>query len=200
MITTYEKTLRISSAVVAAATSAITKPAIRIYFMSHVSQSTLALANLISIGLAVIVAGLLSKEGNVAPLRRKYFVMFMVTDTIAYGVLSYLGLTVDVSYRFIGLAIVEALSTGVSAIIVRDALNLVLSGTKLTAFQNQIGMFDSLAGFAALSVFMLVNIDMSVEFALMLKVASLAFSTTTKMLFVYSINKREHECRIEEEG
>ena len=134
------------------------------------------------------------------PLRRKYFVIFMVLDTVAYGVLSYLGLYFDVSYRFIGLAIVEALSTGVSAIIVRDALNLVLSGTKLTAFQNKIGMFDSTAGFAALSVFMLVNIDMSIEFALMLKFGSLVFSTTAKMLFVYSINKRERECRIEEDG
>lgn len=198
MITKYEKTLRITSAIIAAATSAVTRPAIRIYFMSHVSQSTLALSNMISIGLAVIVSGLLSKEGNVVPLRRKYFVVFMAIDTIAYGVLSYLGVAIDVRIRFIGMAIVEALSTGVSVIIVRDALNLVLSGTKLTAFQNQIGMFDSMAGFAALSVFMLVNIDMSVEIALTMNVVAMSFSTSAEALFVYSINRREREHRIKE--
>lgn len=83
-------------------------------------------------------------------------------------------------------------------IIVRDALNLVLSGTKLTAFQNQIGMFDSMAGFAALSVFMLVNIDMSVEIALTMNVVAMSFSTSAEALFVYSINKRERGHRIKE--
>ena len=165
MITKYEKALRFTSAIIIAGSFAVTGPATRIYFMSHVSQNTLALANLISIGLAALVSGLLSKEGAVVPLRRKYFVAFLIADTAIYGAVSYLGLYVDVSIRFIGMAIAEALFTSVSFTIIRDAMNLVLSGTKLTSFQNQLGMVDSLTGFTALSVFMLVDIEMSVEFA-----------------------------------
>ena len=168
--------------------------------MSHVSQNTLALANLISIGLAALVSGLLSKDGAVVPLRRKYFAVFLAVDAFAYGAVSYLGLYVDVSYRFIGMAIAEALFTSVTFIIMRDALNLVLSGSKLTAYQNHLGMLDSLTGFTALSVFMLVDIEMSIEFALEFQFVALCVSAVTESLFIASINRREKAGLEEEEG
>lgn len=196
MITPYEKRLRIIICIIIAGSSQQTSPSVKIYFMGAVSQQVLAFSNLISIGLVALTSGLLENKKTVQALRRKWFAVFTVTDAIMYGVLSLAGFFIDPAIRFVGLSIAESLFTMTGSMLINDAVNVILAGSDLTSFQSKMTKVSNLAGFVALSVFMLIDINIDVETAIVGQFIALVISSILEILFVRSINQRED---IEEE-
>lgn len=191
MLTKTEIRLRISASVLVAAAFAMTRPSVKIYFVSRISQQVFAMSDLICIGLLAMVSGYLENKNSITTLRRKWFAWFTISDTILYGVLSIAGLYIDPAIRFIGLAIAESLFTIVSFILLRDAVNIALSGSDLTSFQNRITKVESLSGFIALAVFMLVDFDIPVETAIAIQFITLVIVCVIRIIFIRSINRRE---------
>ena len=199
MITQYEKRLRVFSCIIIAGSFAVTSPSVKIYFMGAVSQQVLALTNLISIGLVALSSGVLENKRTVRALRRKWFALFTIVDAILYGVLSLAGFFIDPAIRFIGLAVAEGLFTMTGSMLINDGVNVILSGSDLTSFQNKMTKTSNLAGFVALSVFMMVDINIDVEVAIIGQFVALAVVSVLEILFIRSINRRE-EIEEEEEG
>ena len=198
MITPYEKRLRVISCIIIAGSFAVTSPSVKIYFMGAVSQQVLAFSNLISIGLVALTSGLLDNKKTVQALRRKWFAVFTVTDAIMYGVLSLAGFFIDPAIRFVGLSIAESLFTMTGSMLINDAVNVVLSGSDLTSFQSKMTKVSNLAGFVALAIFMLIDINIDVEIAIVGQFIALVIVSILEILFVRSINQREDT--VEEEG
>ena len=202
MITEYEKRLRVISCILISGSFAVTSPSVKIFFMGQVSQQVLAFSNLVCIGLVALTSGLMENKDTVRTLRRKWFALFTVTDAFLYGVLSLAGFFIDPAIRFVGLAIAESLFTMTGSMLINDAVNVILSGSNLTSFQSKMTKVSNWAGFVALSVFMLIDISIDVEFAIVAQFITLAVVSVLEILFVRSINRREAEELIntEEEG
>ena len=198
MLTEYEKRLRVIGCILIAGAWAVASPSVKIFFMGQVSQQVLALTNLVSIGLVALSSGVLENKRTVRALRRKWFALFTIVDAIMYGALSLAGFFIDPAIRFIGLAVAEALFTVTGAMLLNDAVNVVLSGSDLTSFQNKMTKVSNLAGFVALAVFMMVDIEIDVEVAIIIQFA-LTVVGILEILFVRSINRREENTE-EEEG
>ena len=141
---------------------AATSPTIQIYFMRMISSEVLAAANIVGIGLAAMVNSTIS---SVREFYHKWFLVIVVVDVICFCLISFLGINYP-SVRFFGFAVLNAVSTTLWVTVMRDAVNGVLRGEKLTEWQacnNAFELYGAfLGGLAAIFIFDTVDIELCV--------------------------------------
>lgn len=120
----------VMTAIVFAATS----PTIHLYFMQLVSIEVLSIADTLQIALAAIVNSTIPND-KAKELYRRHFYDIVVVDVVCYSAISY-GSLLDPTIRFIGLAIVNSVSTVLWCTILKNAINRVLQGDKLTDWNS----------------------------------------------------------------
>lgn len=141
---------------------AATSPTVHIYFISLISPQILALSNLINVGLGAII------NTTIVSLRemyRKYFLQIILIDVICFWCISIAGIEYPV-VRFIGLAILFAISTTLWAMIMKDAINGILSGPKLTKWQALLESYDLYGAFLG-GIIAVFAVDLDVEMCIM---------------------------------
>lgn len=114
---------------------ALTSPVVHIYFMKLVDPQVLAVANMLSVGLAAIVNATVTKDKFLS-WYRKHFFWIVTLDIFSYIIICYAGTEYDATIRFIGLAITDAVSTTLWAVVMRSAVNDVLDGDRLTKWSS----------------------------------------------------------------
>ena len=142
---------------------AMTSPVVQVYFMRLVSPNILAIANMLSVGLA---AGVNTTVGidKFMESYRKNFKWIVSIDVICFGIISFMGVE-WAAVRFLGFAVLNAVSTTLWMVIIRSAINRKIDGDKLTAWQSYSeawNLYASLAGGAILLVYSDVSIETAV--------------------------------------
>lgn len=169
------KWLMILSGSVFAFIFALTSPTVHLYFMQHVSPQVYATSGMIETALAAVMASLMSKE-TIRRKMRRIFVFVLALDAVGYAVISLLSLD-SATIRFLGIAVLSALTSNIWMTLMMDAINGVLAGTKLTDFQtlsNSWRLWGTVAG-SGLAV--ILTGMLSLEAAIWLQCASNALAS-----------------------
>lgn len=170
---------------------AATQPTVQIYFMKLISSQILAVSNMIAVGIAAITNTTITSD-KLKELYRKHFTMIVIVDVTCFSAISY-GSILDPNVRFIGFAILDSLSTTLWSAVISNAVNNVLNGDKLTtwnAFARSSGLYASLVG-GLFAVFVMENINISVEACLFFQCASNCLMGFTDLKGFNRINKKE---------
>jgi hypothetical protein len=139
---------------------ALTSPIIQIYFMNLVSTQILAFSNLLSVGLAAFVNSTIPNQ-KIKQFYRDNFSLIIALDIISFCVISLLSVEY-VNVRFIGFSIIEAISSNLWCIIMRDAINQVISGDNLTnwnSYSNSFCLWSSLGGGILAMIFTSIDVN-----------------------------------------
>ena len=161
-----QKCWLLAGAVISSFIFALTTPVIQIYFMRLVSPEVLTVANMLTVGLAAITNTTVTKDRFMA-FYRKHFVMIVVVDVFCFCLVSLLGIE-WAAFRFIGFAVLNAVSTTLWFVVVDNAINRKIDGDQLTvwhSYSKSWSLYASLAGGAIL----LLCSDMRIEIALALQ-------------------------------
>lgn len=144
---------------------AITTPVIHIYFMRLIDASVLAIANTISVGIAAMTNTSITRKGFLE-WYDKHFILIVVTDVLLFTVISLAGME-WATIRFIGMAIINAISTTLWVCVMQNAINSVVKGKELTIWQSlesSYNLYASLAG--GLAIIILGSIDVEIAIAI----------------------------------
>ena len=155
---------------------AITSPVINIYFMRLIDASVLAIANIISVGIAAITNTSVTRKGFLE-WYDKHFTLIVVTDVLLFTVISFAGME-WATIRFIGMAIINAISTTLWICVMKNAINSIVKGKELTIWQSLASSYELYASLAGgLVILILGSID--VEIAIMIQcIANLVMGLT----------------------
>ena len=155
---------------------AITSPVIHIYFMRLIDASVLAIANMISVGIAAMTNTSVTRKGFLE-WYDKHFTLIVVTDVLLFTVISFAGMELA-TIRFIGMAIINAISTTLWICVMKNAINSIVKGKELTIWQSLASSYELYASLAGgLVILILGSID--VEIAIMVQcIANLVMGLT----------------------
>ena len=142
---------------------AMTSPVIQIYFMQLIDSSVLAISNMLAVGLEAIVNTSITKE-KFLRWYDKHFTFIVVTDVSSFIVVSCASMEMATA-RFIGMAIINAISTTLWVCIMRNSINHVINGEELTIWQslsNSYELYASLVGGLIILVLGTMNIEIAI--------------------------------------
>ena len=126
---------------------AMTSPTVQIYFIKMVSPELLAISNMLAVGIAAVVNSTIPND-KLKTIYSNNFKLIVIIDVVFFTIISYGGL-LDVSIRFIGFAILNAISTTLWFTVMSNAINNKIAGGELTnwnAFSKSLELYGSLAG------------------------------------------------------
>lgn len=144
---------------------ALTSPVIQIYFMKLINPNVLAISNMLSVGLAAIVNTSITKE-KFLRWYDKHFALIVVTDVLSFIVISCAGMEMATA-RFIGMAVINALSTTLWICVMENAVNHIINSKELTMWQGlsrSYELYASLIG--GLVLLFIENMDVEVAIAI----------------------------------
>lgn len=172
---------------------AMTTPVVHIYFMKLIDTSVLAIANMISVGIAAITNTSVTKRGFLEWYDR-HFTLIVATDVSLFAVISFIGME-WATIRFIGMAVINAISTTLWICIMQNAINAVVNGKDLTMWQSLSSSYELYASLAG-GVVILVLGTIDVEIAIAIQcIANLIMGLTDlkarKLLLLKSDEKEE---------
>ena len=113
---------------------ALTSPIIQIYFVSRVSTEIFAAANMLSTGLAALVNSSVAAD-RIMRWYKKHFYSIVIIDLLCFCIVSFLS-TEYITVRFLGLAILNAVSTNLWFVLMRNAVNNIIKGDSLTKWES----------------------------------------------------------------
>ena len=113
---------------------ALTSPIIQIYFVSRVSTEIFAAANMLSTGLAALVNSSVTVD-RIMRWYKKHFYSIVIIDLLCFCIVSFLS-TEYITVRFLGLAILNAVSTNLWCVLMRNAVNNIIKGDSLTKWES----------------------------------------------------------------
>lgn len=155
---------------------ALTSPIIQIYFVSRVSTEIFTAANMLSTGLAALVNSSVAVD-RIMRWYKKHFYNIVIIDLLCFCIVSFLS-TEYITVRFLGLAILNAVSTNLWCVLMRNAVNNIIKGDSLTkweSFESAWNLGGQFFG-AALAIYF---IDMPLELCIGLQcIANIIMGTT----------------------
>ena len=157
---------------------AMTTPVVHVYFMRLIDASVLAIANMISVGIAAMTNTSVTRNGFIE-WYDKHFTLIVVTDVLLFTVISFAGME-WATIRFIGMAIINAISTTLWVCIMQNAINNTIKGQDLTIWQSlakSCEMYASLVGGLAI---LLIG-DMHIELAIAIQCLANLFMGLTDL-------------------
>lgn len=161
------KWLLLSGSTIMSFIYAATSPSVHVYFMQLVSAPTLAVANIIGIGLAALVHSTISSARD---FYHKWFLLIVVIDVTCFWIISFFGLEWP-TIRFLGFSVLSAVSTTLWVMVIKDSINRVLSGRTLTNWQAKSNAFELYGAFVGGFIAIVVP-NMNVEFCILLQCIS----------------------------
>lgn len=155
---------------------AMTMPVIQVYFIRLVDSDILAVSNMLAVGLAAIVNTSITKE-KFLRWYDKHFTFIVITDVLLFAIVSCAGMETT-AMRYIGMAVINAISTTLWVCIMQNAINNTIEGKDLTIWQslaNSYEMYASLVG--GLAILLIGHMDIEVAIAIQC-LANLAMGLT----------------------
>lgn len=155
---------------------AVTTPVIHVYFMRLIDASVLAVANMLAVGIAAMTNTSVMRKGFLE-WYDKHFTLIVVTDVLLFTVISFAGMEWT-TIRFIGMAVINAVSTTLWVCVMQNAINNTIEGKDLTIWQSLANSCEMYASLAGGLVILLIG-DMNIEVAIAIQcVANLVMGLT----------------------
>ena len=155
---------------------AMTTPVVHVYFMRLIDASILAIANMISVGIAAMTNTSVTRKGFLE-WYDKHFTFIVVSDILLFSVISFAGME-WATIRFIGMAIINAISTTLWICVMQNAINSIVKGKELTIWQSLASSYELYASLAGGLAILLIG-DMHIELAIAIQcVANLVMGLT----------------------
>ena len=187
-MTTQEKFWYLIGSVIGSFTYAMTFPITEIYFINLIGTTVLALSNMIGTALSAIVYWTVPKE-NLKSWYRRHFSWIVVIDTVLLWCINFAGYSYP-EIRFIGFAIINAVSTCLWVMIMKNIANrIIVDGDERTDFEaltEYVTLFACLVG--ATITFLFPDI-LSVEYCLIIQCAANMFMGITDVYIFKRLNK-----------
>ena len=164
-------------------------PAIKTYMYANVSPEIVSLANIIGVALSVLINGAIHSERTME-MFRKQFTWLATTHTTCFTIVSLMGEGWP-ELRFIGFAILEAITGNLYALVFRQSMNRIWKGDELTKLQFDMkswSMIGALIGGAL--VFLL---DLNIHQALLVQAVTCASANVCNMVFFKTMKKFERK-------
>ena len=144
---------------------AMTLPVVHIYFMRLIDASVLAVANMIAVGIAAMTNTSVTRKGFLE-WYDKHFTLIVVTDVLLFTVISFASME-WATIRFIGMAIINAISTTLWICVMQNTINSVVKGKELTIWQSLASSYELYASLAGgLVILILGSIDIEIAIAI----------------------------------
>ena len=124
-LSTKEKTWYVIGPTILSFAFALTTPTIYVYFISLIEPKILALANIIGTALSAIVNYSIPKE-HMKEWYRKHFLSIILIDILCFHLITFFGYEYP-EIRFIGFAIINAVSTCLWVMIMRNTANRIIT-------------------------------------------------------------------------
>lgn len=142
---------------------AVTTPVIHIYFIRLISTNVLAISNMLAVGIAAITNTTITKE-KFLRWYDEHFTFIVVTDILLFVVVSCAGMEMA-TMRFIGMAVINAISTTLWICVMQNAINNTIDGEELTIWQSLSKSYELYASLAGGLAILLIG-DMHIELAI----------------------------------
>ena len=142
---------------------AVTTPVVHVYFMRLIDASVLAVANMLAVGIAAMTNTTVTKE-KFLEWYDKHFTFIIVTDILLFVVVSYAGMEMA-AMRFIGMAVINAISTTLWVCVMQNAINNTIEGQNLTIWQSLAKSYELYASLAGGLAILLIG-DIHIEVAI----------------------------------
>ena len=142
---------------------AMTVPVIHIYFIRLISPNVLAISNMLAVSLAAIVNTSITKE-KFLRWYDEHFKFIVMSDILLFFSVSCAGIEMAAA-RYIGMAIVNALSTTLWICVMRNSINNVINGEELTIWQslsNSYELYASLAGGVVILILGTIDVELTI--------------------------------------
>ena len=140
-----------------------TSPIIHIYFISLISSSVLAMANILTTALAAGVNASIQSD-KLKDFYRHHFLWIITIDIICFALISFEGISIP-EVRFLGLAVLNAVSSTLWFTVVNDAINHQIEGDRLTKW-NSLSKTVNLTAALAGSVIAIIFTNIGVEYCI----------------------------------
>ena len=157
---------------------AVTTPVIHIYFIRLISTNVLAISNMLSVGIAAITNTTITKE-KFLRWYDEHFTFIVVTDILLFIVVSCAGMEMA-TMRFIGMAVINAISTTLWICVMQNAINNTIDGEELTIWQSLSKSYELYASLAGGLVILLIG-DMHIELAIAIQCVANLFMGLTDL-------------------
>ena len=142
---------------------AVTTPVIHVYFMRLIDASVLAIANMISVGIAAITNTTITKE-KFLEWYDKHFTLIVLIDVMSFIIVSCAGMEMA-TMRFIGMAVINAISTTLWICVMQNAINNTIRGQDLTIWQSlakSCELYASLTGGVVILILGTIDIEIAI--------------------------------------
>lgn len=144
---------------------AMTTPVIRVYFIRFVNSDILAISDMLAVGIAAITNTTITKE-KFLEWYDKHFKFIVATDVMFFIIVSCAGMEMA-AMRFIGMAVINAISTTLWICVMQNAINSVVKGKELTIWQSLASSYELYASLAGgLVILILGSIDIEIAIAI----------------------------------
>ena len=167
---------------------AATSPTVQIYFISLISPQILAVSNLINVGLGAVINSTII---SFREIYRRYFLYIIIVDVVFFWCISIVGIEYP-TVRFVGLAVLYAVSTTLWVMIMKDAVNGILSGEKLTKWQALLSSYDLYGAFLGGIVAIFVT-NLDIEMCIMFQCTANALMGAADYVAYNRIERGRHE-------
>ena len=157
---------------------AMTVPVIQIYFMRLINSEVLAISNMLAMGIAAVTNTTVTKK-IFLKWYDKHFTLIVITDVIMFFIVSCAGMELA-AVRYIGMAIINAVSTTLWMCIMRNSINNVINGEELTIWQSLSKSYELYASLAGGLVILLIG-DMHIELAIAIQCIANLFMGLTDL-------------------
>ena len=157
---------------------AVTTPVIHIYFVRLISTNVLAISNMLAVGIAAITNTTITKE-KFLEWYDEHFTFIVVIDILLFVVVSCAGMEMA-TIRFIGMAVINAISTTLWICVMQNAINNTIDGEELTIWQSLSKSYELYASLAGGLVILLIG-DMHIELAIAIQCVANLFMGLTDL-------------------
>lgn len=157
---------------------AVTTPVIHIYFIRLISTNVLAISNMLAVGIAAITNTTITKE-KFLRWYDEHFIFIVVTDILLFVVVSCAGMEMA-AMRFIGMAVINAISTTLWVCVMQNAINNTIKGEELTIWQSLSKSYELYASLAGGLVILLIG-DIHIEIAIAIQCVANLFMGLTDL-------------------
>ena len=157
---------------------AMTVPVIHIYFIRLISQNVLAISNMLAVSLAAIVNTSITKE-KFLRWYDEHFTFIVVTDILLFVIVSCAGMEMA-AMRYIGMAVINAISTTLWVCVMQNTINNSINGEELTIWQSLSKSYELYASLAGGLVILLIG-DMHIELAIAIQCLANLFMGLTDL-------------------
>lgn len=157
---------------------AMTAPVINIHFMQLIDSSILAVSNMLAVSIAALTNTSITKE-KFLDWYDSHFTLIVITDILAFIIVSFAGMEMA-AMRYIGMAVINSISTTLWYCIMQNAINNTISGKDRTIWQGLSTSYELYASLAGGAVLLLIG-DIHIELAIAIQCTANLFMGLTDL-------------------